>query len=192
MTESSADDSIRKKRQIPGSVADQKLFDKMIPGVCMKGCASGFIMFIFVSMIINCFGSSGRITNLLVNYRCVEKRDKSFSQGLFLMMISLFAMIPGPIMYGWIIDKSCLVWNFKCNERGNCQLYDQKLFRYYINFTAMGGFFEDKTFVMLPNLFFLVFSFTGLTSLAVVFDTLVWYFGRKVNFYVENENKIEI
>lgn len=78
-----------------------------------------------------------RITELF-RCRCVAKEDKSFTQGLILMMISLFALIPGPIIYGRIIDSTCLVWTEECGTRGNCQLYDQRLFRYYINFTALG------------------------------------------------------
>lgn len=112
----------------------------MTPGVCVQGCMGVFLLFAAISGIINLFGASGRITNLLINYRCVDKKDKAFSQGLFLMFISLFAMIPGPILYGWVIDQACLVWNFKCQERGNCQLYDQTAFRYYFNVTAMGKF----------------------------------------------------
>lgn len=113
----------------------------MTPGVCVQGCMGVFLMFATISGVINLFGASGRITNLLVNYRCVDKKDKAFSQGLFLMLISMFAMIPGPILYGWVIDRACLVWNFKCKERGNCQLYDQTAFRYYFNVTAMGKLF---------------------------------------------------
>lgn len=42
----------------------------------------------------------------LVNYRCVSNQDKSVTQGLILMMVSLFALIPGPIFFGRIIDST--------------------------------------------------------------------------------------
>ncbi|XP_052896368.1 solute carrier organic anion transporter family member 74D [Anopheles moucheti] len=137
---------------------------KLIPGACIKGCAMGFYLFSIISSIINCLGASGRIGNLLVNYRCVSKQDKSFTQGLILMMISLFALIPGPIIYGRIIDSTCLVWTEECGKRGNCQLYDQKLFRYYINITAL-----------------------CLTSVGVFFDGLVWWYGKTLDLYGERE-----
>uniref|UniRef100_A0A4Y0BLK5 Solute carrier organic anion transporter family member n=2 Tax=Anopheles funestus TaxID=62324 RepID=A0A4Y0BLK5_ANOFN len=124
----------------------------------------GFYLFSIISSIINCLGASGRIGNLLVNYRCVSKQDKSFTQGLILMMISLFALIPGPIIYGRIIDSTCLVWTEECGKRGNCQLYDQKLFRYYINITAL-----------------------CLTSVGVFFDGLVWWYGKTLDLYGERE-----
>lgn len=95
----------------------------------------------------------------------MSKEDKSFSQGLTLMMISLFALIPGPIIYGYIIDSTCLKFNFKCGSRGNCQLYNQESFRYLLNITAM-----------------------SLTGIGVFFDILVWYYGKDVDLYGEDED----
>lgn len=83
-------------------------------------------------------GTSGKIGNVLVNYRAVAVEDKSFSQGLMLMLISLLAMIPGPILYGWIIDSTCLVWTYKCGRLGNCQMYDRRRFRLLMNSTGLG------------------------------------------------------
>ncbi|XP_033248928.1 uncharacterized protein LOC117188747 [Drosophila miranda] len=64
------------------------------PGICMQGCNWSFWVFSITSMIVNWFGSSCRVGNVLVNYRVVESGDKSFAQGLALMMISMFALIP--------------------------------------------------------------------------------------------------
>ena len=38
-------------------------------------------------------------------FRCVAPKDKSFAQGLSLVLVSLLAFIPGPIIYGAIIGK---------------------------------------------------------------------------------------
>lgn len=91
-----------------------------------------------LSLLVHWVGSSGRIGNVLVNYRAVSPEDKSFAQGLTLMMLSLFAMIPGPIIFGRVIDSTCLVWNYQCGKRGDCQLYDQEAFRYSINGLSLG------------------------------------------------------
>jgi len=97
----------------------------------------------------------------------VSTQDKSVTQGLILMMLSLFALIPGPVLFGKIIDSTCIVWTEQCSgARGNCQLYDQKLFRYYINLTA---------FV--------------LTSIGVIFDILVWKYGKNLDLYGEREEQ---
>lgn len=145
----------------------KKVWAKLIPGACIKGCAIGFYAFTAISSIINCFGASGKIGNILVNYRCVSSQDKSVTQGLFLMLVSLFALIPGPIMYGRIIDSTCLVWTQSSGRLGNCQLYDQRLFRYYVNLSAL-----------------------ILTSIGVFFDVLVWKYGRNLDLYGEREQEM--
>lgn len=95
-------------------------------------------------------------------YRSVADSDKSISQGLALMLSSLFAFTPGPIIYGYIIDSTCLLWNYECGNRGNCQLYDPDKFRYYVNLTAI-----------------------SLTSVGVFFDLLVWHYAKNLNLYRE-------
>uniref|UniRef100_A0A1L8DEL8 Solute carrier organic anion transporter family member n=2 Tax=Nyssomyia neivai TaxID=330878 RepID=A0A1L8DEL8_9DIPT len=134
-----------------------------IPGACTAGCSQGFFLFALVSSITNFLGATGKIGNVLVNYRAVSVEDKSFTQGLVLMMFSLFGLIPGPILYGWIIDQTCMVWNYRCEKIGNCQVYNQRDFRIYVNTTAI-----------------------ILTSLGMIFDFLVWYYGRNLDFYSED------
>lgn len=88
------------------------------------------------------------------------------SQGLALMLISLFALIPGPIIYGYIIDGTCSIWNYKCGKRGNCQLYNTTQFRYNVNIAAM-----------------------ALTFIGVTFDVLVWYYCKNIDLYGDEEQK---
>lgn len=161
-------DNLESSERSKRSTQDDEIWGKMTPGACLKGCAAGFYAFTLISSIINCFGTSGRIGNVLVNFRCVSVKDKSVAQGLILMLVSLFALIPGPILFGRIIDETCIVWTEQCSGRkGNCQLYDQKLFRYYVNLSAF-----------------------CLTSIGVFFDFLVWKYGRKLDFYGEREEKL--
>lgn len=44
--------------------------DLVTPGVCSGNCASAFIAFTIISMIINWMGSTGRIGNILLSFRC--------------------------------------------------------------------------------------------------------------------------
>lgn len=102
----------------------------------------------------------------LNKFSAVEQRDKSFSQGLSLFLFSLFALIPGPIIYGRIIDNTCLLWNYKCGRRGNCQLYDPIMFRYYLHSTSA------------------IFIF-----FAASFDLLVWFHSKNLKLYGDDEPK---
>lgn len=91
-------------------------------------------------MFIGWLNSTGKIGNILVNYRAVADKDKAFTQGLTLTVLSLCAFIPGPIIYGRIIDTACISWNTTCGKRGDCQLYDQNALRYYMVGMGMGKF----------------------------------------------------
>lgn len=81
-------------------------------------------------------------------------------------MVSLFALIPGPIIFGRTIDSTCLVWSYKCGRRGNCQLYDPIKFRYYLHSNSA------------------IFLFCG-----AFFDLLVWYYGRSLELYGHDEEE---
>lgn len=99
-------------------------------------------------------------------FSAVEPRDKSFSQGFTLFLISLFGLIPGPIIFGRLIDSSCLSWAFKCGRQGNCQLYDSIKFRHLLHYAA-----------------------AGFKLCAVIFDFFVWYFGRDLKLYGDDDIK---
>ena len=40
----------------------------------------------------------------------------------------ILGTIPGPIVYGLFIDKSCLIWEYQCDGAATCWLYKNKQF----------------------------------------------------------------
>ena len=40
--------------------------------------------------------------------------------------------IPGPIAFGWLIDKACLLWQDQCGQRGSCFLYHNAAMSQYM------------------------------------------------------------
>lgn len=134
-------------------------------GACKNDCGKSYLILTIIMCIIQLLTCSGKIGNVLVNYRSVDDRDKAFAQGITLMLISLFALIPGPIIYGALIDSTCLVWDDACGMKGNCWVYDPDKFRNYINSTAI-----------------------CFTIIGVLFDIGVWYLGKNVDLYGSNED----
>lgn len=54
------------------------------------------------------------------------------------VFMSLLAMLPSPIIFGAIIDKTCILWQEECGETTNCLLYDTIRLREVIMFTTGG------------------------------------------------------
>lgn len=130
----------KQQTYLPDSQAFPSIFDTVKAGPCTSDCNQPYLLFMVLFCVIESLACSGKIGNVLVNYRSVEKRDKSFAQGITLMIISLLALIPGPIIYGAIIDSTCLIWEESCGTRGNCWFYHRDNFRYLVNISSAGGY----------------------------------------------------
>ncbi|KAL1123270.1 hypothetical protein AAG570_002356 [Ranatra chinensis] len=133
-------------------------------GPCPFECGNKFGLFITIMFFVHWFGTSGKIGNIIINYRSVEDEDKPFAHGISLLFISMAALVPGPILYGWLIDSTCLVWNKSCGSRGNCWYYDKDQFRYKFNGTA-----------------------AGISIFGVILDIIVCRLGKNVDLYGEEE-----
>ncbi|XP_058794443.1 solute carrier organic anion transporter family member 74D isoform X2 [Phymastichus coffea] len=138
------------------------------PGACEIDCLDKFYIFLAVVCLLKFSGATGRASNFLVSVRCVEDKDKTVAMGFSLTIMSLFAFIPSPILFGFILDKTCLVWGKTCTGTGNCWLYNGETLRYLLNFTA-----------------------ASFVTLGTLFDVGVWYYVKDVKIFdeeVELEN----
>ncbi|KAG5312484.1 SO2A1 protein, partial [Acromyrmex insinuator] len=117
-----------------------------IPGSCPVDCMQKFYIFLTV----------------VFSVRCVDEKDKAVAMGFGLMIMSLFAFIPSPILFGFILDNTCLVWGKTCSGTGNCWLYNGEALRYLLNFTA-----------------------ASFVTIGTVFDVGVWYFVKDVKIFDE-------
>lgn len=57
--------------------------------------------------------------------------DKAMAMGIIQFAIGLFGNVPCPIIYGVVIDSTCLVWERICGKDGACSLYDIDDFRHF-------------------------------------------------------------
>ncbi|XP_043494572.1 solute carrier organic anion transporter family member 74D-like [Polistes fuscatus] len=133
-----------------------------IPGACPVDCMNKFYIFLAVMCLLKFSGGTGRASNFLVSVRCVDEKDKTVAMGFSLTIMSLFAFIPSPILFGFILDKTCLVWGKTYTGTGNCWLYNGEALRYLLNFTA-------ASFVIMEPLF----------------DVGVWYYVKDVKIFDE-------
>ncbi|XP_069178837.1 solute carrier organic anion transporter family member 3A1 [Procambarus clarkii] len=68
---------------------------------------------------------------LMIVLRSVDEEERSFALGVQFVIFRLIAYIPAPIMFGSVIDSTCLLWKSSCGEKGGrCLIYDIEQFRF--------------------------------------------------------------
>uniref|UniRef100_A0A8C6WUR9 Solute carrier organic anion transporter family member n=1 Tax=Neogobius melanostomus TaxID=47308 RepID=A0A8C6WUR9_9GOBI len=100
------------------------------PGTCGSPCSHLFVPFM-VFVALTCFIASFCHTpSYIIILRSVPVEDKSFAVGLQYMFFRVLAFMPGPVLYGKVIDTTCLLWGQKCQRNTSCLYYDLDLFRH--------------------------------------------------------------
>lgn len=77
---------------------------------------------------------------LMIVLRSVSEEERSFALGMQFVIFRLFGYIPAPILFGNLIDSSCLLWKSTCGGEtgGRCLIYDIEKFRFkYIGLCAI-------------------------------------------------------
>ena len=59
--------------------------------------------------------------------RAVADEQRSLALGVSSVLFRVFGSIPGPILFGAIVDSGCTYWQTECGRRANCWVYDNYL-----------------------------------------------------------------
>ncbi|GAB1287317.1 Solute carrier organic anion transporter family member 4A1 [Apodemus speciosus] len=110
-------------------------------GKCASTCQSKPLLLVLVFVVI-IFTFLSSIPALTATLRCVCDRQRSFALGIQWIVGS----IPGPIAFGWVIDKACLLWQDQCGHQGSCFLYENEAMSRYmliagLSFKVLGFLF---------------------------------------------------
>ncbi|CAO1319586.1 unnamed protein product [Diamesa serratosioi] len=106
-------------------------------GKCNAPCRTIFpflILLFFMTFLV----ASTQMPLLMIVLRSVSEEERSFALGMQFVIFRLFGYIPAPILFGNLIDSSCLLWKSNCGEKGGrCLIYDIEKFRYkYVGLCA--------------------------------------------------------
>ncbi|XP_015600902.1 solute carrier organic anion transporter family member 3A1 [Cephus cinctus] len=106
-------------------------------GPCTSPCRTIFpflILLFFMTFIV----AVTQMPLLMIVLRSVSEEERSFALGMQFVIFRLFGYIPAPILFGNLIDSTCLLWKSTCGEKGGrCLLYDIEQFRYrYVGLCA--------------------------------------------------------
>uniref|UniRef100_A0A1Q3G4S9 Putative organic anion transporter n=1 Tax=Culex tarsalis TaxID=7177 RepID=A0A1Q3G4S9_CULTA len=106
-------------------------------GVCNKPCRTIYpflILLFFMTFVV----ASTQMPLLMIVLRSVSEEERSFALGMQFVIFRLFGYIPAPIVFGNLIDSTCMLWKSTCGEKGGrCLIYDIEKFRYkYVGLCA--------------------------------------------------------
>jgi organic anion transporter 4A len=89
--------------------------------------------------------------------RCVDDKIRSFALGIQWIVVRIFGTIPAPIIFGRLIDESCILWQQEScgNEGGACILYDNKNMAKYMLFLALTGKALSVLFFFLSSFYYI-------------------------------------
>nr|XP_027227481.1 solute carrier organic anion transporter family member 2A1-like [Penaeus vannamei] len=153
-------------------------FGSGVSGYCPEPCDS-FFYYLIIKIIISTVthrrvGSSKAVSAScnalpLFSDSCVEDEDKGLALGVVTVFISLFGLIPSPIMLGAVIDSACLVWDTSCGMTGNCWLYDSDAFRTILH--------------LVPAV---------IVFISVFGDIVVFHYSRQLDLYGERDEEVHL
>ncbi|CAD6227422.1 GSCOCG00001103001-RA-CDS, partial [Cotesia congregata] len=129
--------SIHGNLAIPRLPAEVTAIPVATSGPCTSPCKTIFpflILLFFMTFVV----AVTQMPLLMIVLRSVGEEERSFALGMQFVIFRLFGYIPAPILFGNLIDSTCLLWKSTCGEKGGrCLLYDIEQFRYrYVGLCA--------------------------------------------------------
>ncbi|GMS89703.1 hypothetical protein PENTCL1PPCAC_11878, partial [Pristionchus entomophagus] len=93
---------------------------------CKTDCGYNLVFFMILLFFAVVATFAAAIPQQQMMLRVVPFDQRTIAIGVNWTFLRLFGFIPGGILFGWIIDKSCLHWGEKCGVATNCLVYDPR------------------------------------------------------------------
>ncbi|CAG5127865.1 unnamed protein product [Candidula unifasciata] len=106
-------------------------------GLCHQDCN---MLYPYLAMnFVGAFTSTlSLMPSVIVLIRSVKEDTKPLAIGFSAFMSNLLGWFPGPVIYGYLVDSTCLLWRTTCSSVGACSFYDIELFRYRFSGLSIG------------------------------------------------------
>ncbi|XP_071481354.1 uncharacterized protein [Diadema antillarum] len=100
-------------------------------GRCEYSCQSQ-TMFVVIAFLLITVTSMIAVPQLTATLRCVAPSQRTFALGVQSVIYRCLGSIPGPIIFGSLIDRTCLIWEEEeCDDSRTCWLYNNADFSRY-------------------------------------------------------------
>jgi len=98
-------------------------------GLCSSACGRLFY-YLAITWGGLFIGNLFFMSTMMVVLRCVYDDQKAIALSVASCVTNVLGFIPAPILFGWVIDSSCVTWHSRCaQDRGNCVIYNNDEFR---------------------------------------------------------------
>ncbi|KPJ15355.1 Solute carrier organic anion transporter family member 4A1 [Papilio machaon] len=109
-----------------------------INSACSSACPYLWV-FVFLAFCVMLFTFLATMPALSATLRCVREDQRSFALGIQWIKVRLLGTIPAPLLFGFLIDLSCSLWEPACDSTGACLLYDNyNMSRYMLALALVG------------------------------------------------------
>jgi len=89
------------------------------------GCEnSNLVPFLILEFIAIFLTFVAALPATVISLRAVHKEERCLGLGLQSIVLRLLGTIPGPLLFGYVLDTICLLWEPDCGKEGSCLLYD--------------------------------------------------------------------
>ncbi|XP_068122680.1 solute carrier organic anion transporter family member 2B1 [Hyperolius riggenbachi] len=124
------------------------------PGTCGTGCYHLFMPFMFLSCLAGIIASTSQTPSFMIILRSVNPAEKSLAIGIHFMLLRILAWLPGPVMFGSMIDSTCILWGKKCGSKAACQYYNNNLLR--LRYIGLQILFEVGALILFIAVYFVL------------------------------------
>ncbi|XP_039272972.2 solute carrier organic anion transporter family member 4A1-like [Styela clava] len=93
-----------------------------------------FLVFFGIGNFISGFSNQA---TLQILWRSVQFEQRSFALGILSLATRILGTIPFAIIYGKIIDLSCIIWSEECGKCGSCLIHSSERMPTYILILSM-------------------------------------------------------
>ncbi|XP_075151621.1 organic anion transporting polypeptide 26F [Haematobia irritans] len=96
--------------------------------------------FVTLCFILMLFTFLATMPALSATLRCVHDDQRSFALGIQWIKVRLLGTIPAPMIFGTLIDETCILWQETCDEEaGACLVYENSQMSRYMWILALTG-----------------------------------------------------
>ncbi|XP_046412309.1 solute carrier organic anion transporter family member 4A1 isoform X1 [Neodiprion virginianus] len=105
---------------------------------CPSACGHlwPFVILAFCNMFLTFLCTMPALSSTL---RVVHDEERSFALGIQWIKVRVLGTIPAPMIFGTLIDETCILWHESCEGRGACLVYDNRYMSRYMLALAFIG-----------------------------------------------------